>query len=195
MNWRWRRPHSLSGLDSLKNSMISGSKVRLRNKKLADAQNDYIWQTDSELARLDAAPLLTMAFSQYLSEYASALRCPSSVKHQFAIETLEGKHVGNCTYYGINKTKKEAELGIMIGNCNNWDKGYGVDAVTTLVNHIFCQTGLERVYLKTLTWNKRAQRCFEKCGFIPCGHLGEDGYSFVLMELHREQWEKWRTKD
>ena len=70
--------------------MINGNKVRLRNKNLADAQNDYIWQTDLELARLDAAPLLTMAFSQYLSEYASELRCPSSIKHQFAIETSEG---------------------------------------------------------------------------------------------------------
>ena len=39
--------------------MIIGSKVILRGKKLADAPDDYAWQTDPELAHLDAAPLPT----------------------------------------------------------------------------------------------------------------------------------------
>ena len=182
------------GFDSLMDSMIIGNKIRLRNKKLADAQNDYTWQTDSELARLDAALLLTSTFAQYLSDYASELPYPSSIRHQFAIETVEGKHIGNCVYYDINETKGEAELGIMLGNRDYWDKGYGADVVATLVNHIFCQTNLRRIYLKTLDWNERSQKCFKKCGFTPCGHLGKDGFSFVLMEIHREQWEKRQTE-
>ena len=169
--------------------MIIGNKIRLRNKRLADARGDYTWQTDPELARLDAAPLLTTAFAQYLSDYASALRYPSSIRHQFAIETIEGKHIGNCVYYDVNETKGEAELGIMIGNRDYWDKGYGADAVATLVNYIFRQTNLRRIYLKTLDWNKRSQECFKKCGFTLNGRLVKDRFSFVLMEIYRKQWE------
>ena len=43
--------------------MIISSKVILRDKNLADAQDDYAWQTDPELAELDAAPLLAITFS------------------------------------------------------------------------------------------------------------------------------------
>ena len=168
--------------------MIVGSKVKLRGKRLADAPDDYVWQTDPELVQLDAAPVLTITFSHYLAEYASELRYPPLIRRRFAIENLDGRHIGNCTYYGIDETKSEAELGIMIGNRSYWDKGYGADAVTTLVNHIFHQTKLNRIYLKTLESNTRAQKCFRKCGFTPCGYLNRNGYNFMLMELHRKQW-------
>ena len=175
--------------------MIIGSKITLRDKRLADALDDYTWQTDPELAHLDAAPLPTITFQEYLSDYTSQLRYLPSTRRQFAIDTLDGKHIGNCVYYGVNETNKgEAELGIMIGNRDCWDKGYGADAVTTLVSYIFHQTNLKRIYLKTLDSNNRAHKCFQKCGFTSSGHLVRDGFSFVLMEILRKQWEKQQTK-
>ncbi len=173
--------------------MIIGSKITLRDKRLADAPDDYTWRTDPELAHLDASPLLTTTFQEYLSEFTSQLRYLPSIRHQFAIDTLDGRHIGNCIYYGVNETKGEAELGIMIGDRDCWDKGYGADAVTTLVSYIFHQTNLKRIYLKTLDSNSRAQKCFQKCGFTPYGHMAKDGFSFVLMETHRKQWEKQQT--
>ena len=173
--------------------MIIGSKVILREKKLADARDDYTWQTDSELAQLDAAPLLVTSFPQYLSDYAGELRYSSSRRYRFAVDTLNGKHIGNCSYYNIDKTKGKAELGIMIGNRDYWDKGYGTDAVNTLVSYIFRQTKLKRIYLKTLDSNSRAQKCFKKCGFTPYRHLASDGSSFMFMEIHRKQWEQQQT--
>ena len=170
--------------------MIINSKVILRDKRLADAVEDYAWRTDPELAQLDAAPLLTTTFPQYLLDYTNELRHPPLTRHRFAIETLEGKHIGNCVYYGIDETRGEAELGIIIGNRDYWNKGYGADTVTTLVRYIFHQTNLKRIYLKTLDSNTRAQKCFKKCGFTPYGHLVKNGFSFVLMEINRKQWKE-----
>lgn len=170
--------------------MIAGSKIRLREKRLSDVQGDYSWQVDRDLAELDAVSVLKMTFSQFLGDYASELRFSFTNSQRFAIETLDGKHIGNCAYYGIDETKGEAEVGIMIGNRNYWDKGYGTDVMTALVNHIFRHTKLKRLHLKTLVWNARAQSCFQKCGFTPYQHVDRDGHSFILMELHREQWEK-----
>jgi len=170
--------------------MIIGSKVILRDKRLADARNDYAWRIDPELAQLDAVSPLAVSFPQYLLDYASELRYPSLKSRRFGVDTLDGKHIGNCVYYDINDTEGEAELGIMIGNRDYWDKGYGADAVATLVSYIFRETKLARIYLKTLGSNSRAQRCFQKCGFTPYGHSVRDGYSFLLMEIHRERWEE-----
>ena len=175
--------------------MIIGTKIKLRRKRLADARDDYNWSHDPELTQLDAAPLLAISFAQYLLDYTSELYHPSSSSQRFAIETLDGKHIGNCSYRNTDKTKGEAELGIMIGNRDYWDKGYGTDAVTTLVNYIFGHKNFRRIYLKTLVSNTRAQKCFKKCGFTPYGHLDKDGYSFVLMELHCKQWEKRRQSE
>lgn len=168
--------------------MINSSKVRLCRKRLADAPNDYAWKTDPELTRLDAAPLLAVSFVEYLPSYTAELNSRQPPKHQFAIKTLDGKHIGNCAYYDINEVKREAEIGILIGDRDYWDKGYGSDAVNALVSDIFRQTKLKRIYLKTLRSNGRAQGCFSKCGFTVCGHFVKGKYSFLLMELHRERW-------
>ena len=170
--------------------MIAGSKVILREKSSVDAWNDYAWETDPELSQLDAAKPITITFSRYLADYADELSYSPPTSRQFAIETLDGKHIGNCSYYNISESKGEAELGIMIGNRNYWNKGYGTDVVTTLVNDIFRRTELNRIYLKTLESNSRAQQCFQKCGFTPYSHRDKDGFSFTLMEIHRQQWQE-----
>ena len=170
--------------------MINNSRIRLRPKRLSDAKEDYAWQTDPELCKLDAAEALDMSYQQYLSEYTFELCYPSSNRHEFGIDTLEGQHIGNCVYYNVNQSESKTELGIMIGNRVYWNQGYGAEAVTMLLSHIFDKTSLKRVYLTTLEWNIRAQTCFKKCGFTGCGRLVRDDYNFLLMAIHREEFQK-----
>jgi len=170
--------------------VLKGKKVVLREKRLEDAANDYAWRSDEELARLDAAPTLKAPFIEFLASYADELRYPSPQRRRFAIETLDGKHIGNCMYYDIDEDRGEAELGIMIGDRDYWDQGYGADAITTLLDHIFSITKLNRIYLNTLDWNIRAQRCFQKCGFVPLERAKRHNRNFIIMEIHRSSREK-----
>jgi len=163
---------------------LVGEKVRLRPKDISDASNDYVWRRDAELCRLDAALPLTCSFKEFLQDYAWELQHHVQGR-RFAIDTLEGEHIGNCGLFNIDEVKQEAEVGIMIGNRAYWDRGYGTDAILTLLKYIFSHTTLNRVYLKTLDWNLRAQKCFTKCGFKPCGSLVCWGYSFLIMETFR----------
>ncbi len=174
--------------------MITGAKVRLCDKNLANTPNDYAWKIDPELAQLDAAPPPTTSFPEYLKNYASELHHPPLAKCQFAILTPDGKHIGNCAYYDINERAGEAELGITIGNRNYWGKGYGSDTVITMVSHIFHKTNLKRIYLKTLESNQRAQKCFHKCGFSPYKRQVKAGSNFILMDLYRTKWQQNKDK-
>lgn len=182
--------NTLADLKRLHGRFINGAKTRLRAKKLSDVRNDYRWQSDPELAKLDAAPILITSFSIYLLDYASVLHHQNNRRYPMAIETLDGKHIGNCTFYDIDEKKNEAQIGIMIGDRDYWNKGYGTDVVNTMTNHFFRATSLERIYLKTLDWNYRAQKCFTRCGFLPCGELKRDSHNFILMELRRERWQQ-----
>ncbi len=172
--------------------MIKGNKVRLRAKKLSDAQNDYRWQTDPDLVSLDATLPLTMPYSRYLMEYSDELHRPDPARRLLSVETVDGEHIGNCVYYNVDRDKSEVEMGIMIGNRDYWDAGYGADAVVALVDYLFAWTELKRIYLKTLQWNQRALKCFLKSGFTPCGQALKNGHDFLLMEICRPQWEEKR---
>lgn len=174
--------------------VIKTGKVIIRERSLSGAWNDYTWETDPELAQLDAVPMITITFPDYLSDYIRDLRTPHPTSRRFALDTVEGRHIGNCSFYNINEARGEAEIGIMIGDRRYWDKGYGTDAITALVSYIFSQTNLNRLHLKTLESNIRAQSCFQKCGFTPYGYLTRDGYNFILMEIYRDQWQKQQTK-
>ena len=170
--------------------MLKGQKVVLREKRWEDAVEDYEWRRDEELARLDAAQPLKASYNEYLFDHATELTTPSDRRKRFAIDTMDGTHIGNCMFYDIDKKKGQAELGIMIGVRDYWQKGYGTDTITLLLNHIFSSTSLNRVYLKTLDWNVRAQACFGKCGFVPYGKTRACRNTFVNMEITREDWER-----
>jgi RimJ/RimL family protein N-acetyltransferase len=170
---------------------IKGTKVKLREKKFEDAPDDYTWHRDPELAHLDGISPTRLTFEQYQSTYARELRhFKTATRHVFAIETLEGVHIGNCAYYGIDEDAGETELGVLMGNREYWDRGYGADAVNLLVNQVFQKTKLKRIYLKTLEENRRAQVCFKKCGFVPYVTMMIDGSSYVFMEITRSSWKK-----
>ncbi|MDD4923814.1 MAG: GNAT family protein [Dehalococcoidales bacterium] len=172
--------------------MIENIRIMLCKKQLDDAVNDYTWKTDPELARLDACLPLDMSFNEYLFLYINELQMSPVVKLEFAIETLNGEHIGNCAYYNINRFKGEAEVGILLGNRQYWNKGYGTEAMILLADYIFNRHNFKRVYLKTLDCNIRAQNCFLKCGFTPCANKKLDGYNFIVMELSRERWQSLR---
>jgi hypothetical protein len=79
-------------------------------------------------------------------------------------------------------------LGIVIGDRDYWSGAYGYDAVVTLLDFMFSERNLKRVYLHTLKWNERAQRCFDKCGFSPVREVRRMGQDFLLMEVLRDNW-------
>jgi len=162
---------------------IKGKRVVLREKRLEDAWNDYSWKKDAELARLDASIPLEIPFPIYLLGYAEELNCADEGGRTLAIETTDGRHIGNCSYYHIDRAKRETEIGIIIGDQSCWDEGYGTDAVAALVDHLFEAERFDRVYLHTLVGNSRAQKCFRKCGFEPVKRVFRGGYDFIMMHI------------
>ena len=135
---------SLVGLPSTRGFAVTGAKVRLREKKMSDARNDYRWHADEELSALDAALPLQMAFTVFLLDYSLELRSPRFRRFPLAVDTLDGRHIGNCSVYDIDEKTSQAQVGILIGERDYWNLGYGTDAMKTLVDFLFSETTLER---------------------------------------------------
>ena len=92
------------------------------------------------------------------NRHVLALPIESAVTAAIA-ETREGINLSI-----IDWNLKQAELGIMIGDKDYWNFGYGTDAVITLLEYVFTNTKLNSIYLHTLISNKRAQMAFRKAG-------------------------------
>ena len=165
-----------------------GELVVLRAKKFSDVDRDYSWRSDPELAELDATSPIRLSLDEYGRHYRDEIDFPSPWSARYAIETPDKTHSGNAMYYDIDRSKSQCELGIMIGNRDYWGRGYGTDAVITMLRAIFEEAGLERVYLHTLNFNKRAQRSFTKAGFKDLETVRRDRRDFIKMEALREPW-------
>ncbi|OPX61865.1 MAG: putative acetyltransferase YhhY [Methanomassiliicoccales archaeon PtaB.Bin134] len=83
----------------------------------------------------------------------------------FTILTKDGRPIGNTGIEEISWRYRRASIGIMIGEKDHWNRGYGSDAVNTLLRYCFEELGMRRVELITDSDNHRAQKAYAKCGF------------------------------
>ena len=180
-NRRNRPEHSNQG-----NFIIEGTKVVLRQKRIEDAFHDYQWRIDPELSKLDATFPLRIRYKEFVRFSLDEIEYPGRRSKRLAIDTKDGVHIGNCMYYDLDERRGQTEVGIMIGDRDYWNGGYGTDAVVTLVEHIFKTiSSINKIYLHTLDWNDRARKSFAKAGFVEVREVKRDGQNFVLMEMER----------
>ena len=174
---------------SIEGEVARGEMVVIRSKRREDAEADYAWRKDPELASYDAAKPIASSFDDFIELYEDDLGHPTPFRRTFGVDDMEGRHIGNVMFYNIDLLKREAEIGITIGDRHYWSRGYGTDSLKTLIRYVFANTALTRLYLKTLDWNARAQRCFKKAGFAEYGTSRRSNGTFILMELRRREWE------
>ncbi len=79
--------------------------------------------------------------------------------------------IGSVGLDGIDMLNSTAEMGIVIGDKNYWDKGYGAEAMELLLDFGFRRLNLHSVFLHVYSFNERAVRCYEKVGFKMAGTL------------------------
>lgn len=145
--------------------LTQGEKVSLRLRVSADYLNEQKWASDHEISALDPS-VDSPVYS-----------------HIYSIDTLDGIHIGYCAAYDFQSTG--CQVGIRIGEKQYWDKGYGTDATNALIDFYFKNTAVTRIWVKVLPTNIRAQRCYEKCGFVVFGKIVVAGYDLITMERRK----------
>jgi diamine N-acetyltransferase len=76
--------------------------------------------------------------------------------------------VGFITYKESNYCNNVYSIGITIGS-KYWERGYGQDAIKTLLKYLFGELNAIRVELEVIKCNLRAINCYKKCGFVEDG--------------------------
>ncbi|NLN16626.1 MAG: GNAT family N-acetyltransferase [Firmicutes bacterium] len=107
-----------------------------------------------------------------------------------AIVTKDDRLIGEIELVHISWRRRECELRIRIGKEEDRNQGHGTDAIMTMLLYAFSSLHLERVYLRVYSFNKRAIRCYTKCGFRKEGRLrrpNDREHEIILMEVLRSE--------
>ena len=175
---------------------MQGKLVRLRAYEKSDADALFRWFSDEDVTRWLGPPNFpSRAHQERFIELASA--SGGDAKY-FAIETLDGKLIGDCGLRFIKWKSRKAEFFITIGEKEFWDKGVGSDALRIVIRLAFDKMNLNRLWLSVLVDNPRAVRCYEKCGFVREGLLRQESYvdgkyrDVLMMALLREDYDRTR---
>lgn len=176
--------------------IIQGDRVFLRPFEMADAELYRRWRADAEPMRLagwrDPAP---MSLAQVEARIERLTKEQGDDFVAFLICLLaDERPIGEVMLADIDHRNGSAEVGIFIGEPDEWGKGYGTDAVNALVDFGFGQLRLERIFLEVWTENPRAQRAYEKAGFVHEATLRNDRYEYGeltsghVMSILRDEW-------
>ena len=179
------------------NDIFTGKLVRLSAFDPEEVGRAFAnWFRDSELTRLFGS------LPQHLESAKSVTRSlekdaeeMSLETYYFSIRTLdEDKLIGDVDLDIVTWPGRDAFVGISIGDREYWSKGYGTDAMNTLLRFAFTEINLRRVTLTVFEYNPRAIRSYEKAGFRHEGHLRQflnrEGrrWNELYMGILREEW-------
>jgi RimJ/RimL family protein N-acetyltransferase len=77
----------------------------------------------------------------------------------------DDKHIGNIKIDPINLKLGTGEYGILMGDKNEWGKGYAKEASLTIIDYCFNIIGLRKITLGVISENISAINLYKKLGF------------------------------
>lgn len=97
--------------------------------------------------------------------------------------------VGIVRLMNVDQTWRRATLGIFIGEKSCWGMGIGTEAVRLILDFSFNCLNLHNIMLNVYSFNERALRLYEKCGFKEIGRrrecviYGNRYYDEIIMDI------------
>lgn len=175
-------------------SMLQGNKVTLRAMEREDQAIFWRHYNDLELELLASSgdPPTPVSMAAMEARFDKKIE-ETEPDYWFTIEA-DGKVIGDCALMKFDQTARTCTLGIVIGESEYWGKGYGRDAVSTLVDYGFRHLNMHRIWLGVLGSNERAIRSYKACGFREevrlRRHIWVDGAlrDEVMMGMLRAEW-------
>jgi RimJ/RimL family protein N-acetyltransferase len=153
--------------------MIAGEHVILRAFEREDAERCYRWMNDPNIVRT-LKTRYPIAFQNEAEWLERAMHAHANERH-FAIERRDDRtHIGNASIHDIDWVSRAGWFGLFIGEPTAWNRGFGSDAIITLVRFAFDEMNLRKLRINVFDYNDRAKHVLETHGFVAEGRLRDD---------------------
>jgi len=170
---------------------LRGRKVVLRPVEERDIPKMQRWINDQESIRgtLQFLPVSETGEREWLERIR---KDPHAIL--LAIETHEGRHIGNIGLFSISWRDGTAHTGILIGEKDCRGKGYAKDAKMILLSYAFLTLNLRKICSSSLEFNAASLHYNLKCGYKEEGRRRQQFYrdgrywDEIKIAVFREDW-------
>lgn len=166
--------------------LLRGERIWLRRPQMPDAYHVFHWERDDEVWRYDPYRPYSQTMKEFLPIFERNYVRGNGRQFWFIIEDEQRVPIGTITYFNVDLRTGQAEVGLGIGDKTRWGKGYGAEAIRTLVQHLFSSSGFVRLYAETAMANAPARKAFARAGFDEVGQIFDprsSGNPWVLLEI------------
>lgn len=123
-------------------------------------ENYVSWLNDEEVTKYNSHGIFPNTLAQTEIYVANAQTSSSIVLA--IIHKKANKHIGNVAISSIDFINSHADLVILIGDKNYWNKGYAYESFTLLIKHCFNKLNLHKVTAGTTSDHIGMQKVLEK---------------------------------
>jgi RimJ/RimL family protein N-acetyltransferase len=174
--------------------MLKGESVLLRPLRDADFDRWYrLMAEDVEVSLAGAGSWFPFTAEAARKRWETSLHADPDERINFAVE-VAGEFIGTVALKDIDRRSQHAWLSIVLDGAR-LGRGYGRDALRTLLRWAFGIQNFHRISLETWATNERALRCYRAVGFVEEGRMREviwlDGahVDAVQMGILRREWQ------
>ncbi|GAC1400647.1 MAG: GNAT family protein [Ktedonobacteraceae bacterium] len=170
---------------------LYGERITVRRPISNDAANVFRWERDDEVWRYDPHRPYSNTMAEFVPLFERNYVRSNERQFWFIIEDEQHVPIGTITYFNIDRRLGQVEIGLGLGEKSSWGKGYGAEAIRTLVHYLFIAQGLTRIYAETAMANKAARNAFTKAHFVEVGQIYDprsSGDPWVLLEIWRKNY-------
>ncbi|CQR71455.1 Spermidine N(1)-acetyltransferase [Sporomusa ovata DSM 2662] len=180
---------------------IFGSNVMLREYKKEDLACMREWVNDPEIVdNLSDIFLHAHSLSETEKFLQTVLDGGSKMQKHFVIADRQTEEfIGQIDIIRIDWKNRIAEMGIVIGKKDLLGKGLGTEAIKLLQSFVFDRLNLNKIELNLHDYNKRAYKCYLKCGFVEEGRSRQAFYinghytDTIFMGILKDEYNKLRA--
>ncbi|MGD0476540.1 MAG: GNAT family protein [Nitrososphaerales archaeon] len=173
-----------------------GRRVILRPFGEDDVRHVQKWSNDAELRKLTGGvePMSNAEAERFYTELRN-----DKERIWFVIVLKDNdKVIGETGLLRVFRPWRTTDMTVIIGEKDEWGKGYGTEAGRLLLDYAFNRIGLHRVSVGVVGFNKRALRHWKNLGFEKEG-VERDGYccegeygDFVMMSILENEYREKR---
>ena len=152
------------------------------------------WMNDPAVVRTVWASLRPLLLEDEQQWYDQKIGATDTVLFQVYIR--DGwRPIGNAGLLELEHQHGVAQFGILIGEKDCWDQGYGTEATRLILDYAFNVLGLHNVMLSVYDYNRRGVRAYEKAGFKVIGRrrqalrLGHKRHDVIFMDALATEFE------
>jgi RimJ/RimL family protein N-acetyltransferase len=176
---------------------IVGEKVALGPLRKDTISLAYRWLNDFEVSLRSGDPVRSITMESLQAEFERDNKEMNYRWFGFTIyERATKRAIGFTELREIQWPDASATFGIVIGEKDCWNKGYGTETTKLMLDYGFAVLGLHNIMLTTYGYNLGAIRAYTKAGFREMGrrreaHIwGGRRYDEVAMDCLSNEFER-----